>query len=80
MLVLKRKIGESIIIGNDIEIVILEQEGDAVRVGIRAPKNVNVYRKEIFEEISKANKGALQSPNLNDLLNQYRKLEENDEK
>jgi carbon storage regulator len=68
MLVLKRKIGESVMIGEEIEIVVLERDGDSVRLGIRAPKNIPVYRKEIFEEIRQANQAALQSPDLKDLL------------
>lgn len=51
MLVLTRKIGQSIVIGNDIEVVVLEVRGEQVRVGIRAPKNVSVHRKEIYEQI-----------------------------
>lgn len=51
MLVLTRKIGQSIVIGDDIEVVVLEVRGEQVRVGIRAPKNVSVHRKEIYEQI-----------------------------
>ncbi|MBS1720754.1 MAG: carbon storage regulator CsrA [Armatimonadetes bacterium] len=55
MLVLTRKVGQSIVIGNDIEVVVLEVRGEQVRVGIRAPKNVAVHRKEIFEQIQGEN-------------------------
>lgn len=51
MLVLTRKVGQSIVIGDEIEIVILEVRGEQVRVGIRAPKHVSVHRKEIYEQI-----------------------------
>lgn len=51
MLVLTRKVGQSIVIGDDIEVVVLEVRGEQVRVGIRAPKNVAVHRKEIYEQI-----------------------------
>lgn len=51
MLVLTRKSGESIIIGEDIEIQVVSVEGDAVRIGIRAPKEVPVFRSEIVEAI-----------------------------
>jgi len=51
MLVLTRKVGQSIVIGDEIEVVILEVRGEQVRVGIRAPKNVSVHRKEIYEQI-----------------------------
>lgn len=61
MLVLKRKIGESIMIGEDIEVVLLEKEGDSVKIGIHAPRNIRVFRKEIYEEIRQANQSALSS-------------------
>ena len=51
MLVLTRKIGQSIVIGDDIEVVVLEVRGEQVRIGIRAPKTVSVHRKEIYEQI-----------------------------
>jgi len=55
MLVLTRKTGQKIIIANDIEVTILETRGDAVKLGIEAPKHISIYREEIFEEIKKAN-------------------------
>ena len=55
MLVLARKKGESIIIGDDIEIVVLETEGETVRIGINAPKQVPVYRQEIYMAIKNSN-------------------------
>lgn len=51
MLVLSRKKDESIIIGDDIEVVIVEIRGDKVRLGIEAPKNVPVHRNEVYEAI-----------------------------
>jgi carbon storage regulator len=51
MLVLTRKINQSIVIGDDVEVVVLEVRGEQVRIGIRAPKNVSVHRKEIFDQI-----------------------------
>lgn len=51
MLVLTRKLGETIIINNNIEITILAAKGGCVRVGVEAPKNIPVHRKEIFEKI-----------------------------
>lgn len=59
MLALSRKQGESIIVGNDIEITILEIKGDQVKVGINAPKSVPVYRKELYVQITDANKEAI---------------------
>lgn len=58
MLALSRKINESIIINNDIEIVILEVKGDQVKLGINAPKSVPIYRKELYVQIEEANKEA----------------------
>ncbi len=58
MLVLTRKIQQSIIIGDDVEIVVLEVRGEQVRLGIRAPKNVTVHRKEIYDQIQEENRGA----------------------
>lgn len=60
MLVLTRKLHQSIVIGDEIEVVILEVRGEQVRVGIRAPKNVAVHRKEIYEQIHEENQGASQ--------------------
>lgn len=59
MLVLSRKKGESIMIGKDIEIVILQTEGDTVKIGIQAPKNVEILRKEIYENIQQSNAEAV---------------------
>ncbi len=61
MLVLARKINESIMIGDDIEIVIIDIKGDQVKLGIKAPKSVAVHRKEIYDEIQKENIAAMKS-------------------
>ena len=58
MLALSRKPGESVIIGNDIEITILEVKGEQVKVGIKAPQSVAIYRKELFEQIQESNREA----------------------
>ncbi len=58
MLVLTRKVHQSIVIGEDIEVVVLEVRGEQVRLGIKAPKEVAVHRKEIFEQIADENKGS----------------------
>ncbi|HVL38297.1 MAG TPA: carbon storage regulator CsrA [Fimbriimonadaceae bacterium] len=58
MLVLTRKIHQSIVIGDDVEVVVLEVRGEQVRLGIKAPKDVTVHRKEIYEQIQDENKGA----------------------
>ncbi len=58
MLVLTRKLHQSIVIGDQIEVVVLEVRGEQVRLGIKAPKDVSVHRKEIYEQIQEENKGA----------------------
>ena len=55
MLALTRKTGESIILDDEIEIVVVEVKGEQVRLGIQAPKNVKILRKEIYEEIRSEN-------------------------
>ena len=58
MLALARKVNESIMLGNDIEIPLLEIKGDQVKIGISAPKSVPIYRKEIYLQIQEENKQA----------------------
>ncbi len=55
MLVLSRKVGESILIGNNIEIKILRIDGGEVKIGISAPKSLKVYRKELYDKIMREN-------------------------
>lgn len=62
MLVLTRKIGQKIIIDDSIEISVIEVRGDAVKIGINAPKNVSVYRQELYEDIKASNKSAHAAP------------------
>lgn len=64
MLVLSRKKGQSIMLGDNIELTIIEIQGDQVRIGINAPKSVQVYRKELFLEIQEENKKAAGSNKL----------------
>lgn len=54
MLVLSRKKNESIVINNDIKIVVVEIRGDKVRLGVEAPKEVPVHRREVFDAIHRA--------------------------
>ncbi|HHX12625.1 MAG TPA: carbon storage regulator CsrA [Clostridiales bacterium] len=61
MLALSRKTNESIMIGNDIEITILEVKGDQVKIGISAPKSVPIYRKELYIQIQESNKEAAET-------------------
>jgi carbon storage regulator len=67
MLALSRKQGESIMIGSDIEVTILETKGDQVKIGISAPKSVPVYRKEIYAQIQEANRETAQSIDMESL-------------
>lgn len=68
MLALSRKTNESIIIGNDIEITVLEVKGDQVKIGISAPKSVSIYRKEIYLQIKESNREAAQTVASDELL------------
>lgn len=61
MLVLARKINESIRIGDDIEVVVVDIKGDQVKLGIRAPKSVTVHRAEVFTEIQEENRQAAET-------------------
>jgi carbon storage regulator len=58
VLVLSRRIGESVVVGTDVVITILEVRGDIVRVGVQAPRDVPVHRQEVFEAIEAANRDA----------------------
>ena len=58
MLALTRKTGDAIMINNNIEITVLEVRGDQVKIGISAPKEVSIYRKEVYLEIQKENQAA----------------------
>jgi carbon storage regulator len=69
MLILSRKVDEKIVIGPDISVTIIDIRGDQVRLGVTAPRNVKVFRKEIFDAIEAENKAAAASkpilPELN---------------
>ena len=56
MLVLTRKKGEAIVLNDNIEITILGIDGDQIKLGINAPKNINIYRKEVYLNIKEENK------------------------
>ena len=64
MLALSRKKDEAIIINDDIEITVIEIKGDQVKLGISAPREVPVYRKEIYLQIQEANKAATQADGI----------------
>ena len=69
MLALTRKKGESLVVNNNIEITILEIRGDQIKIGISAPKNVPVYRKEVYLQIQKENEASLKADGLEALKN-----------
>lgn len=67
MLALTRKKGEALVLNNDIEITILEIKGDQVKIGIQAPKEVAIYRKEIYLQIQKENAESMSVEGLDEL-------------
>jgi carbon storage regulator len=58
VLILTRRVGENVIVGDDITISVIEVRGDAVRIGIQAPQSVSVHREEVYRELQKANQQA----------------------
>ncbi|XVU24961.1 carbon storage regulator CsrA [Actinoplanes sp. CA-054009] len=58
MLVLTRRAGESVMIGDDVIITVLEARGDVIRLGIQAPRDVQVHREEVYRELRAANQEA----------------------
>ncbi|MBW3658967.1 MAG: carbon storage regulator CsrA, partial [Actinobacteria bacterium] len=59
MLVLTRRAGESIVIGNDVTVTVLEVRGDQIRLGIDAPRDVQIHREEIYVQVQQENRGAV---------------------
>jgi carbon storage regulator len=62
MLILARRIGESIIIGDQVEISVVDIKGDQVKLGIKAPSTVKVYRREVYIAIQEENRAAAAAP------------------
>ena len=71
MLALSRKKGEALIINNNVEITILEIKGEQVKIGISAPKEVPIYRKELYVQIQDSNKEAMNADALESLQNLF---------
>lgn len=71
MLALTRKKGESLVINNNIEVTILEIRGDQIKLGISAPRDVSIYRKEVYLQIQEENKAALETNNAEALKNLF---------
>lgn len=67
MLALTRKKGEALMINNNVEITILEVRGDQVKIGIAAPKDVPIYRKEVYLQIQEENKASFSPEGLDAL-------------
>lgn len=80
MLVLARRLNESIMIGDEIEVVVIDIKGDQVKLGIKAPRKVTVHRKEIYQEIKQENIAAMGSEfdpeKLRDLSDLFKKEKE----
>jgi len=75
MLVLTRKKDQSIIVNDNIEITVVDIQGDQIRLGITAPRDVSILRKEVYLEIQEENKRAAMAPNvdLNKIFNEEKK-------
>ncbi len=75
MLILTRKLGESIIIGENVQLSVVEINKNNIKIGINAPKDVSIYREEVFEKIKEENKMASTSGivDLTDISNSKNK-------
>ena len=71
MLALSRKKNEALVINNNIEITILDIKGDQVKIGISAPKQIPIYRKEVYLQIQESNKEAMTGASLDSLANLF---------
>ncbi|GAB3241742.1 carbon storage regulator CsrA [Kineosporia babensis] len=75
MLVLTRRAGESIVIGDDVRVVVLDVRGDTVRLGIEAPRSIQVHRAEVYAEVQAANAAAASSgESLEEVAERLRRL------
>ena len=71
MLALSRRKGEALIINNNIEVTVLEIKGEQIKIGISAPKDVPVYRKEVYIQIQEANAQAANEAGIDQLENLF---------
>ena len=71
MLALTRKKGESLVINNNLEVTILEIRGEQIKLGISAPRDVSIYRKEVYLQTQEENKAALETNNAEALKNLF---------
>lgn len=71
MLALTRKKGESIVVNNNIEISVLEIRGDQIKIGVSAPKDVPIYRKEVYLQIQEETKESMKVDGLEALQNLF---------
>ena len=62
MLVLTRSVGESVVIGDEVIVKVIEVRGDVVRLGVEAPAAVRIYREELYRELAEANRAAAAGP------------------
>jgi len=62
MLILTRRVGETVMIGNDVTVTVLGVKGNQVRVGVNAPRDVAVHREEIFERIKREHEEGTSAP------------------
>lgn len=69
MLVLTRKTGETLMLGEDIQVKVISIDGDQVKIGIEAPKSLKIYRREVYEAIQRENEAALENIDLTILNN-----------
>jgi carbon storage regulator len=74
VLVLTRRSGESIVIGDDVRVVVLDSRGETVRLGIEAPRSVQVHRAEVYAEVQAANAAALASGDLGPLADRLARV------
>lgn len=70
MLVLTRKSGETVMLGEDIQVKIVSVDGDQVKIGIEAPRAMKIYRREVYEAIQQENEAALNVTDI-DILKEW---------